>query len=65
LREQRLGAGKVAGGGALHGVAGQRLNLEIGKRHGGLYQEAFARAKKKPAVDREAEDRPPARVRRG
>ena len=29
LRQQRLGAGKVAGGGALHGVAGQRLDLEV------------------------------------
>ena len=29
LRQQRLGAGKVAGGRALHGVAGQRLDLEV------------------------------------
>jgi hypothetical protein len=29
LRQQRLGAGKVAGRCALHGVAGQRLDLEV------------------------------------
>ena len=29
LRQQRLGAGKIAGGRALHGVAGQRLDLEV------------------------------------
>ena len=29
LRQQRLGAGEVAGRGALHGVAGQRLELEV------------------------------------
>ena len=31
LRQQRLGAGEVAGGGALHGVARQRLDLEVGE----------------------------------
>ena len=29
LRQQRLGAGEVAGGRALHGIAGQRLDLEV------------------------------------
>jgi hypothetical protein len=29
LRQQGLGAGKVAGGRALHGITGQRLDLEV------------------------------------
>jgi hypothetical protein len=33
LRQQRLGASKVAGDRALHGVAGQRLDLEVGEGH--------------------------------
>ena len=33
LRQQRLGAGEVAGGRALHGVARQRLDLEVGEGH--------------------------------
>jgi hypothetical protein len=34
LRQQRLGAGEIAGGSALYGVAGQALDLEIGEHHG-------------------------------
>ena len=33
LGQQGLGAGKVAGGRTLHGVADQRLDLEVRKRH--------------------------------
>ena len=47
LRQQRLGAGEVAGGRALHGVAGQRLDLEVGKGHARpLEARTVARAKK-------------------
>jgi hypothetical protein len=39
----------------LHGVARQRLKFEIGEGHARPLAEAGVRAKKKPAVDREAE----------
>ena len=43
LRQQRLGAGEVAGGRALHGVARQRLDLEVGEGHPPRLAEGQAR----------------------
>jgi hypothetical protein len=45
LRQERLRPGKVAGGSALHGVARQRLDLEVGKRHKRRLAEAVAKKK--------------------
>ena len=45
LGEQRFGAGEVAGGGALRGVAGQHLELFFGKSHAPGLAEAGSEAK--------------------
>ena len=43
LRQQWLGTDEVAGGGALHGVARQRLDLEVGEGHPPRLAEGQAR----------------------
>src|SRR6185436_15902082 len=64
-REQRLGTGDIAGLRALHGAARQCLKLKVGQGHARPLAEAGVRAKKKPAVDREAEESTAGRIRRG
>jgi hypothetical protein len=60
LRQERLRPGKVTGGSALHGVARQRLDLEVGKRHERPLAEAAA--KKKLLVGAAECSRPPERL---
>jgi hypothetical protein len=47
LRQERLRPGEVAGGGALHGIARQRLDLEFGERHERRLAEAAAKQKRR------------------
>jgi hypothetical protein len=64
-REQRLGAGEIARIGPFTRFAAERVDLLIGESHPvRRSRRAGWRAKKKPAVDREAGSRPPARIRR-
>ena len=57
---------EVAGRGALHGVAGQRLKLEIGKRHAPRLASGAARGQRKSRRSTgRLRSRPPASVRRG